>query len=157
MKLKDIATGAGVSHQAVYKRLKAKGISPETITDKETGELTAAGLAIMLELYPQKRDEQPAETTCQPTQPPAALETLRGEIERLRNELSKAKGQIEALTDERDFLRKMLEQSQDMAAMRTRIDALEAGQKAAQAQALTDGKPRRRLWDRIRGRKEADA
>ena len=158
MKIRDVANRAGVSHQAIYKRLKARGIRPESLTNKETGELTAEGVALMLELYPQVKDEQPATGPAQPTQPAAAVDTLRGEVERLRAALSNAEERIVALTEERDFLRGALTHSQEMEALRARIDVLEAGQRAAQAQALTDGssgseeRPRRGLWARLRGK-----
>ena len=158
MKIKEVATRAGVSHQAVYKRLKARGIRAESLTDKETGELTAEGLSIMIELYPQLKVEQPQPEVAQPSEPPQLVESLSGEVARLREALSNAEARIVALTDERDYLRKMLDHSQEMEALRTRIDVLEAGQRANKAQALTDGSEQRQQrggllsWIRGRGR-----
>lgn len=157
MKIRDVATMAGVSHQAVYKRLKARGIRPESITDKGTGELTAEGLAIMFEMYPQTKDTQPATASPQPPTGSETVETLRSEVQRLSNALSNAEARIVALTEERDFLRGALTHSQEMEALRARIDVLEAGQRANAAQALTDGSgggdpPRRGLLSWLRGR-----
>ena len=157
MKIRDVATMAGVSHQAVYKRLKARGLRPESITDKGTGELTAEGLAIMFEMYPQTKDTQPATASPQPPTGSETVETLRSEVQRLSNALSNAEARIVALTEERDFLRGALTHSQEMEALRARIDVLEASQRANAAQALTDGSgggdpPRRGLLSWLRGR-----
>lgn len=139
MKIRDVAKQAGVSHQAIYKRLKARQIPAESITDKATGELTGEGVALMLELYPQIKGEQPATATAQPQTGEDVVEALRREVQRLSNELSNAEGRIVALTEERDFLRQAVTHSQEMEGLRARLEVLEAGQQAAKAQALTDG------------------
>lgn len=162
MKIREAATRAGVSHQAVYKRLKKRGISPESLIDKETGELTAEGLALMIELYPQVKDEQPATATAQPSAAPDVVEQLRDEVQRLRNQLSNLEERNRLLLDERDYLRKLLDHSQEMEGLRARLEVVEAGQRAAQAQALTDGssggeKKRRGLWARLRGKGQGEA
>ncbi len=51
MTIKDIAAAAGLSHQAIYKRLKARGVKLESIKIKGTGELTAEGEALMREIF----------------------------------------------------------------------------------------------------------
>lgn len=162
MKIREVAKQAGVSHQAIYKRLKARGISAESITDKATGELTGEGVALMMELYPQIGGAQPQAAAAQPPAAPDVVETLRDEVQRLRNQLSNAEERNRLLTDERDYLRKLLDHSQEMEGLRARLEVVEAGQRAAQAQALTDGsssgeKQRRGLWARLRGKGRGEA
>ncbi len=141
MTVKDIATRAGVSHQAVYQKLKKRGIRIEDLRDKETGELTGEGMAILLKLFPLADETVECSTNDESSKLEGAIsqdeviERLGKEIDRLKSELSIKKIQLEAITDERDFLRKAVEQSQERETLRTRIEALEAGQQAM----LTDG------------------
>lgn len=158
MKIREVAKRAGVSHQAIYKKLKARGKTAEDITDKATGELTPEGLALILELYPQAAIEQPQDATAQPSTDEKTVATLREEVQRLSNELRNANDKIVALTEERDFLREVVAQKQEMETLRTKLELVEASQKAAQAQAITDGSDgsgsgkRRGLWARLRGK-----
>lgn len=131
MTIKDIAAAAGLSHQAIYKRLKARGVRLETLKDKKTGELTEEGEALIKEIF-SLQDEQ--ETAAPP--PPAAaekeapaeveseverlrnqVERLNIEVERLRNQVATLEEREKALTDERDFLRLSLERSQQLQAI----------------------------------------
>ena len=153
MTIKQAATKAGVSHQAVYKKLKARGIRVESITEKGTGELTAEGEALMVELYPCLKVE---ETINQESEESKAadveseVETLRKESTRLQQELSNAVERIKELTDERDFLRKQLDQRQELETLRLQLDVIQASAKVTPA--LTDGteKPRRGLLGWLR-------
>ena len=128
MTIKEIAAAAGVSHQAIYKRLKARGVRLETLKDKTTGALTAEGEALIREMLNLKDQE---ETAAPP--PPAAeekaapaevekelrnqVERLNLEVERLRNQVAALEEKEKALTDERDFLRLSLERSQQLQAI----------------------------------------
>ena len=161
MKVKEFATQAGITHQAIYKRLKKRGISLESLTDKETGELTEEGLSLLIELYPQGKDEKNSTDSTPVAQPLATSDEvarLNEELHRLRNQLRNSEEKVAALTDERDYLRKLLDHSQEMEGLRARLDVLEAGQKAARAKALTDGSEdkgqRRGPLSWLRGRKE---
>ena len=152
MTIKEFATNRGLSTQAVYKKLKGRKIEVDTITEK--GQLTEAGEAILRELYSTQPGDQPTNNL---KGYQLRVETLTNETTRLQLNVEKLEAQVEALKEERDFLRKMIEQAQEMEGIRARIEALEVSQKAAQAQALTDGssgtaEQRRSLWARITGR-----
>lgn len=135
MTIKEIAERAGLSHQAIYKRLKARGVSLETIKEKGTGELTAEGEALLLELFnlqdQQEREAPPAHETAEPPADRAHGEGLRNQVERLKNQVAELNSEVEklrnqvatleekekALIDERDFLRITLERSQQLQAI----------------------------------------
>lgn len=51
MKIKDIAEKYSISMQAIYQRLKKKGIAVESLKDPETGELTPDALGIFENLF----------------------------------------------------------------------------------------------------------
>ncbi len=158
MTLRDIATRAGVSHQAVYQKLKKKGIKVEDLRNKESGELTGEGMAILLELFPAAKNDQVECSTKDESSKSSnatignkAVEQLGKEIDRLNAELSKMKVQLDAITDERDFLRKALEQSQERETLRARIEVLEAGQ---QAMLMDNNQKHRGLFSWFRRKKE---
>ena len=131
MTIKDIAAAAGLSHQAVYKRLKGRGVKLESIKDKATGELTEEGERLVREIF--SLQDEPGEAA---PPPPAAEEKaapveVESEVERLRNQVAELSAEVEklrnqvatledkekALTDERDFLRLSLERSQQLQAI----------------------------------------
>lgn len=128
MRIKQVSEKVGLSHQAIYKRLRARGIKAEDITQKNTGELTAEGWALMLELFPilqgeEERSEQP-QAEAPAAAEPSEIERLQGEVARLRGEVAQAEGkvatmeaQLQALTEERDYLRGALERSQQLQAL----------------------------------------
>ena len=135
MTIKDVAARAGLSHQAIYKKIKARGVSLESIKIKGTGELTAEGEALMRELFnlqDQEEREAPPPVAAEPeTAPPGEVERLRNqveklnaqvaelnnEVEKLRNQVATGEAREKALADERDFLRVSLERSQQLQAI----------------------------------------
>ena len=135
MTIKEIAERAGLSHQAIYKRLKARGVALDQIKNKDTGELTAEGEALLLELFNlQDQTEREAPPPPEKAAPPAAEDEageLRNQVERLNNQVAELNNEVEklrnqvatleekekALTEERDFLRLSLERSQQLQAI----------------------------------------
>lgn len=105
MTIKEVAQRTGLSHQAIYKKIKAKGLKLEELKDKATGQFTAEGEATVRALFGIDDAEVEVETE------------LTTEVERLRNLVDKQAEQIKALTDERDFLRLTLERSQHLEAV----------------------------------------
>lgn len=105
MTIKEVAQLTGLSHQAIYKKIKAKGMKLEELKDKATGQFTPEGEAAIRGLFNITDTEET----------PVATE-LTTEVERLRNLVEKQGEQIKALTDERDFLRLTLERSQHLEA-----------------------------------------
>lgn len=186
MTIKEVSERAGVSHQAIYKRLRTRGIRAEDITEKSSGQLTGKGEELIKELFPFLRDEEGGAAAQSPQDVPAdppeteekagdeglqpevarlqeKVARLQEEVARLQPEVAGLKGQIieyekrvatleesnRLLTDERDYLRKALDQSQQLQAM--------TAQKIPTPPAITDGserKQKRGLWERLTGRKE---
>ena len=130
MTVKDFAALAGVSHQAIYKKLKGRGVSLDAIKDKETGQLTQEGETLLREIYSlsgqQESSEEAASETTEAA-PPAEEQAgkklrnqvaeLEKEVERLRNQVATLEEKEKALTEERNFLRMSLERSQQLQAL----------------------------------------
>ena len=108
MTIKEVAQLTGLSHQAIYKKIKAKGLKLEELKDKATGQFTPEGEAAIRGLFNISGTEETPVAT--------EVEKLTTEVERLRNLVEKQGEQIKALTDERDFLRLTLERSQHLEA-----------------------------------------
>lgn len=127
MTIKDLAALAGVSHQAVYKRLKSNGIDLAALKDPETGHFTEDGekrlmalFAIKAEIPEGKPVEDPApgsgaDNACKELR--KQVETLQKEVARLSTEVEIIRASESALRDERDFLRVALENSQKLQAL----------------------------------------
>ena len=166
MTISEAARLAGVSNQAVYKRLKSRGIKPDSIREK-SGELTEEGAALMRELFPILQDEverapqAPADEPAAAPPPPAPdeverlttrVDELTKQVDELTTRLTTTEARAQALQDERDYLRGALEKSQQ-------LQALTASKIPNPPPALTDGreeKQRRGLWARLRGRSRDD-
>ena len=127
MTIKEVAQRTGLTHQAIYKRLKAHGVKLETLKDKATGHFTPEGEAVIMELFAIDAPEKPAE------------KADSTEVEKLRN-------QVATVESERDYLRGALEREQQLQAMTlTKLPpALPPSDEEKQR--------RRTWWDRIRGR-----
>ena len=125
MTIKDVATRTGLSHQAIYKRLKARGLSVSDLKDKASGQLTEEGERILAEMFSIQAEEPtvdgaPEITNEEPTVE-SGSEELRNEVARLTTEVEKLRNRVEtleatntALTSERDYLRLALERSQQL-------------------------------------------
>ncbi len=159
MRIKEVSEKVGLSHQAIYKRLRSRGKRAEDITIKGTGELTEEGEALMRELFPALQgegQEGPQEASGSPSAGKnEELERLReegsrlrAEGERLRAEVASLEEKNQALTEERDYLRGALERSQQ-------LQAMTAAKIPAPPPAITDGTDkaqRRGLLSWLRGR-----
>lgn len=166
MKIKDVSEKVGLSHQAIYKRLRTRNIRAEDITDK-AGNITDKGLDILKDLFPilqasETKEESPAETE-EPAPPPA--DTDKTEVGRLHEEVARLQGEVarlhekvatleekgRLLQDERDYLRTALDQSQ-------KLQAITASKLPNPPPALTDGSeekgPRRGPLGWLKGRRE---
>ena len=128
MTIKDVAARTGLSHQAIYKRLKARGLSVSELKDKASGQLTEEGERLVRELFSIQAEEAPTvddKPSEEPSEPSAEVETevekLRNRVEELTTEVEKLRNHVEtleatntALTSERDYLRLALERSQQL-------------------------------------------
>lgn len=137
MTINEVAQRFGVSHQAVYKRIKANGLKLETLKDKKTGQLTPEGEAAVLDLFPQNEAPPPVATE---------VERLTTEVEKLRNQVESLDNQLKIITEERDFLRTTLEHSQQLQA------ATLAKLPTPQLLPSGEGNRFRRAWAIIRGK-----
>ena len=120
--IKEVAQLTGLTHQAIYKKIKSKGLSIEQLKDKNTGHLTPEGEAQLRELFgidietsaacpapqPELRNREEELTT--------KVAELTTEVEKLRNQVETMKAQLSMMTEERDFLRLTLERSQHLEA-----------------------------------------
>ena len=111
MNVKEVATLTGLTHQAIYKRIKAAGYKLEELKDKTSGQFTPEGEAVLREMF--NLDELQPELTTELATKVAELTT---EVEKLRNQVATLEAQAKALTEERDFLRVTLEHSQQLQA-----------------------------------------
>lgn len=172
MTIKEVSEKVGLSHQAIYKRLRNRGIKAADIARKSTGELTEEGERLMYELFPFLQGEEGREAQAPADEPAAApaaavaadepseVASLRDEVAAAAAKVAKLEGEvarqeeiIKALTDERDYLRGALERSQQ-------LQALTAQKIPNPPPALTDGsgeKQRRGLWARLRGKGRGEA
>ena len=137
MTIKEVAQLTGLSHQAIYKKIKARGWRLEELKDKSTGQFTPEAEESIKALFGITEDAKPVETE---------VEKLQTEVERLRNLVDRQELQIKILTDERDFLRVALDRSQQLQGMTlTKLPT--------PPPAITDGKEHRlRNWlQRMKG------
>lgn len=128
MTIKDVAARTGLSHQAIYKRLKANGLSVSDLKDKASGQLTEEGERILAEMFSIQAEEPTADGTPaaeaeEPTEE-SGSEELLNEVARLTTEVEKLRNRVEtlettntAITEERDYLRLALERSQQLQAI----------------------------------------
>lgn len=128
MTIKDVAAKTGLSHQAIYKRLKARGFSVSDLKDKATGQLTEEGERVLVELFSIQAEEEPTvddDSSQASTEPTVEVETevekLRNRVDELTTEVEKLRNHVETLeatntvlVGERDYLRLALERSQQL-------------------------------------------
>lgn len=113
MTIKEAASLYGVSKQAIYQRLKKTGKPLDSIRNPETGVLTEEGECLLNSIYNQPAEKTPLQST-----------NLSLQVESLKKEVESLTGQVNALTQlnnqlisERDYLRRSLDQAQQLQAM----------------------------------------
>ena len=164
MTVKEFAALVGVSHQAIYKKLKGRGVALDSLKDKETGQLTEEGEALLRSIYhiqeePEAQAEEAAEVEREAA-PPAdqkpksglrnQVAELQNEVEKLRNRVATLEERERELKEERDFLRLSLERSQQ-------LQAMTAAKLPNPPPALPSGKEPHGLrawWQRVRSGKQ---
>lgn len=120
MTIKEAADRYGVSRQAIYQRLKRQGIQIDRLRDTETGELTAEGVAILSNMFteaeaaPDRTADKEREQIDALT---AEVKALQDQASSLTAQVATLTAQVAAITDERDFLRRALDQAQQLHAM----------------------------------------
>lgn len=122
MTIKDAAALYGVSPQAIYQRLKSKGIDIRTLKNK-AGDLTTEGERLLEDLFDRTSVSTMDTEQGQKAQqaPEKKDESSLLQVEKLTAEVYSLTAQIEMLKEERDYLRRALDQSQQLQAMTMRM------------------------------------
>jgi len=129
--VKELAQQIGISPAAVYKRIKTNGIKLDTIKDPHTGELTPEGIERLRALFGGIQPELTTELTTKVERLTTELTELSTKLTALETELASTKAELDSvkaenallrereklLTDERDYLRKSLDQEQQLQAI----------------------------------------
>jgi len=102
MTIKQAAAKYQVSPQAVYQRLKKKKIFVESLTDKETGELSPEGEMIIDNLF--NKDKQPIKANSR-----AYAEEQEQTIKELHRQIAELVEKNKALEDQLKFYKAQLE------------------------------------------------
>ena len=146
MTIKEVAQITGLSHQAIYKKIKSHGLKVETLKDKKTGVFTEEGEKQIRELFSIDNSCQPVDKRVEKVD-----NELSTEVEKLRTQVEALEKQITALTEERDFLRTSLTNTNEALINAQRLQAATL----AKVPLLTSGEPGpiRRAWDKLRRRK----
>lgn len=123
----------GISKQAIYQRLKTKGIDIRQLKTK-AGDLTEEGERLFEELFDRTSVTSEGEESQQPTlkekqkqheasllQAQKQVEALTFQVDSLQKEVNFLKREVESVRDERDYLRRALDQSQQLQAMTMRM------------------------------------
>lgn len=122
MTVKEAAALYSISPQAIYQRLKSKGVDIRTIKNK-AGELTPEGEQLLEDLFDRTSvtgEGDPVISQAQQEQKKQD-EALTLQVEKLTAEVDFLKAQVEILKEERDYLRRALDQSQQLHAMTMRM------------------------------------
>lgn len=150
MTVKDVARRTGLTTAAIYKRIKAHGITLDAIKDKKTGHFTPEGERMIVDLFEIAETAEKAQEKQVDNGLSTEVEKLKTENTRLTTQVENLEKQVADLTGERDFLRRTLD---------TTTEALTNAQKLqaatlAKVPLLTSGEPGRlrRAWDKIRGK-----
>ena len=113
MTIRDVAEKTGLSHQAIYKRIKVNGFKIDGLKDKQTGHFTAEGETIIRDLF--NLDTVEADNGLTRLQRLTnEVAELTAENEKLTSRVDALRIQVDALTGERDYLRQTLEREQQL-------------------------------------------
>ena len=137
MTVKDIAQRTGLTSAAIYKRIKAKGYSINTLKKDKNGHFTPDGERLMIELF--NLDNAPEQADSRPKN------DVDNRVAELTTEIEKLKNQVELLTSERDSLREILEREQQLHAMALKL--LPPPSEKSEKSRF------RAAWDALRGRR----
>lgn len=113
MTIKQAAEKYSISPQAVYQRLKKRGINVNTLMDKETQELTPEGEMILDKLFDKKQAPLKANSTAYADELRSQLAQLRIELSTKEEKIKSLEKETESLKSDRDYLRSALDKAQD--------------------------------------------
>lgn len=131
MTVKEFAQQRGLSPAAIYKRIKTNGMDIAALKDPHTGELTPEGVEQLRALFGEIQPELTTELTTKVERLTTELTELSTKLTALETELAGTKAELDSakaenailrereklLTDERDYLRKSLDQEQQLQAI----------------------------------------
>lgn len=129
MTVQEAASLYGVSKQAIYQRIKAKGYDIKQLKDS-SGSLTEDGESILAQLFDHTSVTGDGDSTPQQSrkesakqEPPSLLQAqkrvaeLEKQVDGLQREVDFLTKHVDALKEERDYLRRALDQAQQLHAM----------------------------------------
>lgn len=154
MTINEVAQLYGVSHQAVYKRIKSAGLKLAELKDKATGQLTPEGEEKVVGLFAAENAGPPPDST-KVAELRNEVEKLRPEVEKLRNQVENLEEKLKTVTEERDYLRTTLDATNKNLENAQQLQAMTLS-KLPSAPLLTDGSGGRlrRAWAALRGKGE---
>jgi AcrR family transcriptional regulator len=151
MTITGMAKQLGVSTMTIYRRAKKKGVLLDDLRDGETGQLTAAGVAVIASLFDATTPQTALTGDATQIQPryngdaqtaPQGASTASAAV--LQAKLDGMTALVEHLTSERDDLR------QQVAALTAALAAEQADRQAERRLLTGDvgegAQPRRRWW-----------
>ena len=153
MTIREVAQLTGLSHQAIYKRIKAQGLKLDSLKDKATGQLSADGEAIIRDLFSINSPADPPDNG-KGTAVHNQVEELRNQVAELTTEVEKLRNQVAGLEGERNFLREALEREQKNLERQQQLTGMVTTKLPTPPPALPSGeKGKLRIWwDKIRKR-----
>jgi predicted DNA-binding protein YlxM (UPF0122 family) len=107
MTIKEAADKYQVSKQAIYQRLKRNGLTVDSMTDKETGQLTPEAEGIMENLFGENRQLFDKRKFT----PSDEIKALQEQVNSLQTNVELLTIKLEAAERERDLLKEQLEQT----------------------------------------------
>lgn len=130
--ISEYALAKGISSQAIYKKLSKRKIPLDTIRDRTTGFISESGLEVLEQLFAEKpqvekpvresvekaREEQKqANADNRRKEQEKQLASLKVEVDKLNMEVEYLNKTRKVLEDEIDYLRRALDQAQQLHAM----------------------------------------
>ena len=109
MNVKEVAQLTGLSHQAVYKKIKANHLDLDKLKNKATGQFTPEGEATIRALFGLQEEPkvEAPEVEKAATEVDKDVAELTTEVEKLRNQVATLETRVSELTEERDYLRRL--------------------------------------------------
>jgi len=117
LKIKEYAVEHGLTHGAVYKAVQRSGHSMKELTDKN-GNITAAGFAILAEIYPDPDAENPDHDPASDLLPEkqtdnSALDELRDRLSQAEKDLAKTEAALKAESEKSALYEKLYNEKSD--------------------------------------------
>ena len=114
MTIKQMAEKHKVSPQAIYQRLKKQNVTVESLTDKETGELTPSGEMIIDKLFVKAEQPNKPNSRAYSKEKEKQIKDLHKLNAELNERIKALEAEVLNLKADKEFLSKALEKEQDL-------------------------------------------